>query len=128
MEATRAVVFGEAELQEGRRLNGYYVIVTNETAMPDDDVNDIYRGLWRMEGSFKVTKPNLAAGLTDESFALVGNSHTQSGAFNQLFHKPLSANTEAAAKHNRRANNGQNPYCIEQQHTRSACIRKCRTR
>ena len=61
LEAARAVVFDEAKLEEERRLDGYYVIVTSETVMPDDDVIDTYRGLWRIEESFKITKSDLDA-------------------------------------------------------------------
>jgi transposase len=38
------------------RLDGYYVIITSETDMPDSQIIDTYRGLWRIEESFKVTK------------------------------------------------------------------------
>ena len=61
LEAARAVVFDEARLEEERRLDGYYVIVTSETEMPDDEVIDTYRGLWRIEESFKITKSDLEA-------------------------------------------------------------------
>lgn len=61
VDSGRAVVFNEAKLAEERRLDGYYVIVTSETAMPDDEVIDTYRGLWRIEESFKITKSDLEA-------------------------------------------------------------------
>ena len=61
LEAARAVVFDEAKLEEERRLDGFYVIVTSETSMSDDDVIDTYRGLWRIEESFKITKSDLEA-------------------------------------------------------------------
>ena len=61
IDTGRAVVFNEARLEEERRLDGYYVIVTSETAMPDDVVIDTYRGLWRIEESFKITKSDLQA-------------------------------------------------------------------
>ena len=54
-------MFDEARLEEERRLDGYYVIVTSETGMPDDEVIDTYRGLWRIEESFKITKSDLEA-------------------------------------------------------------------
>lgn len=62
LECARVVSFDEARLAEERRLDGYCVIVTSETAMPDDDVIDIYRGLWRIEESFRITKSDLEAG------------------------------------------------------------------
>lgn len=61
LEVARAVAFDEAKLEEERRLDGYYVIITSETSMPDDDVIDTYRGLWRIEESFKITKSDLEA-------------------------------------------------------------------
>ena len=61
LDCGRAVVFNEARLEEERRLDGYYVIVTSETSMSDDDVIDTYRGLWRIEESFKITKSDLEA-------------------------------------------------------------------
>ena len=61
LDCGRAVVFNEERLEEERRLDGYYVIVTSETAMSDDDVIDTYRGLWRIEESFKITKSDLEA-------------------------------------------------------------------
>jgi len=61
LDCGRAVVFNEARLEEERRLDGYYVIVTSETSMGDDDVIDTYRGLWRIEESFRITKSDLEA-------------------------------------------------------------------
>jgi len=43
------------------RLDGYYVIITSETGLTDDRIIEIYRGLWKIEESFKVTKSYLRA-------------------------------------------------------------------
>ena len=40
LECARVVVFDEARLEEERRLDGYYVVITSETSMSDDDVID----------------------------------------------------------------------------------------
>jgi len=40
---------------------GIYAIVTSELDEPDDRIIEIYRGLWRIEESFKITKSNLSA-------------------------------------------------------------------
>ena len=61
LDCARAVAFDEARLAEERRLDGYYVVVTSETDVPDDAVIDTYRGLWRIEESFKITKSDLEA-------------------------------------------------------------------
>jgi hypothetical protein len=46
---------------EEERYDGYYVIVTSETGLSDERIVDVYRGLWRIEESFKVTKSVLSA-------------------------------------------------------------------
>ena len=54
-------VFDEAKLREEEKWDGYYAIVTSELKKTDDEVIDIYRGLWKIEESFKVTKSDLEA-------------------------------------------------------------------
>lgn len=49
------------KLREEEALDGYYVIVTSEYKESDDKIIDIYRGLWRIEESFRVTKSDLEA-------------------------------------------------------------------
>jgi len=44
---------------EDERYDGYYLIVTSETEKPEGEIIDVYRGLWRIEESFKVTKSEL---------------------------------------------------------------------
>ena len=61
LEAGREVVFNEERLAEERRLDGYYVIITSEVNLTDEEILDTYRGLWRIEESFKVTKSDLEA-------------------------------------------------------------------
>lgn len=51
----------EKKLREEEALDGYYVLVTSEMDKSDDEIIDIYRGLWRIEESFKVTKSELEA-------------------------------------------------------------------
>jgi hypothetical protein len=51
--------FDEAKLREEEKFDGYYAIVTSEWNKSDEDVIDIYRGLWRIEEAFKVTKSDL---------------------------------------------------------------------
>jgi transposase len=47
------------KILEEEKYDGYYAIVTSELNMPDYDVIDTYRGLWRIEESFRVTKSDL---------------------------------------------------------------------
>ena len=44
------------KIHEEEKLDGYYAIVTSELDESDDRIIDIYRGLWRIEESFKITK------------------------------------------------------------------------
>jgi transposase len=52
-------VFDEAKLKEEEKYDGYYAIVTSEYKKTDAEIIDIYRGLWKIEESFKVTKSDL---------------------------------------------------------------------
>ncbi len=54
-------VLDEEKLREEERFDGYYAIVTSELDKSDSEIIDIYRGLWRIEESFKVTKSDLKA-------------------------------------------------------------------
>ncbi len=49
----------EELVAEEALYDGYYSIVTSETKMSDKELRDIYRGLWKIEESFKVTKSTL---------------------------------------------------------------------
>lgn len=49
----------EAKLREEELLDGYYVLLTSEYRESDDRIIDIYRGLWRIEESFRITKSEL---------------------------------------------------------------------
>jgi transposase len=58
----KAVPCLDAEMiAQEERLDGYYVITTSETGLSDDRIIEIYRGLWKIEESFKVTKSYLRA-------------------------------------------------------------------
>jgi len=52
-------VFDEEKLREEEKFDGYYAIVTSELDKSDQEIIDIYRGLWRIEESFKITKSDL---------------------------------------------------------------------
>ena len=55
----QALIFDEERLKEEERLDGYYAIVTSEWKESDEKIIDIYRGLWKIEETFKVTKSDL---------------------------------------------------------------------
>ena len=49
----------EKKIEEEKKFDGYYTIVTSELGMHDNEIIDIYRGLWKIEESFKITKSEL---------------------------------------------------------------------
>jgi len=52
----QALVLNEEKIREEEAMDGYYAIVTSELDESDDRIIDMYRGLWRIEESFKITK------------------------------------------------------------------------
>jgi hypothetical protein len=54
-------IFDEAKLAEEELYDGYYLIVSSERKKSDDDIIDMYRGLWRIEESFRITKNDFEA-------------------------------------------------------------------
>lgn len=61
LKATSTLEIDEQKLREEEALDGYYVIVTSEMQEADDRIIEMYRGLWRIEESFRVTKSDLEA-------------------------------------------------------------------
>jgi hypothetical protein len=61
LTAKQMPVFDEEKLREEEKYDGYYSIVTSESEKSDEDIIGIYRGLWKIEESFKVTKSDLEA-------------------------------------------------------------------
>lgn len=59
IKAKSKLFLDEDKISEEEKLDGYYAIVTSETDKTDDEIIDIYRGLWRIEETFKVTKSEL---------------------------------------------------------------------
>jgi len=49
------------KVKEEERLDGFYSIVTSELDETDERIIEMYRGLWRIEETFKITKSVLAA-------------------------------------------------------------------
>ena len=46
-------------ISEEEKYDGYYAIVTSELNMPDTEILDTYRNLWKIEETFKITKSEL---------------------------------------------------------------------
>ena len=49
------------KIREDEALDGYYVLATSEYKETDDRIIEMYRGLWKIEESFRVTKSDLEA-------------------------------------------------------------------
>ena len=47
------------KIKEEEKYDGYYSIVTSEKDLSDKEIRDIYKGLWKIEESFKITKSDL---------------------------------------------------------------------
>jgi transposase len=61
LETSKALMLDLEKLKEEEALDGYYVIVTSEYKETDDRIIDMYRGLWKIEETFRVTKSDLEA-------------------------------------------------------------------
>lgn len=46
----------EEKIAEEEKYDGYYLIVSSELNMPDREIIERYKGLWKIEESFKITK------------------------------------------------------------------------
>lgn len=55
----KALLLDEKKIKEQEALDGYYVLVTSEYEKTASEIIEIYRGLWKIEESFKVTKSDL---------------------------------------------------------------------
>jgi transposase len=61
VEAKSVLAFNDELLAEEEKYDGFYVIVTSRHFESDDWVIETYRGLWRIEETFKVTKSDIEA-------------------------------------------------------------------
>ena len=49
------------KIKEEEKYDGYYAIVTSELHLSDNEIIDIYKGLWEIEESFKIIKSEFKA-------------------------------------------------------------------
>lgn len=56
---TSNLLIDEEKIKEEEKYDGYYSIVTSEEHLSDIEIRNIYRGLSKIENTFKVTKSNL---------------------------------------------------------------------
>ncbi len=61
LTASSVLDIDEDLIKAEEALDGYYMLLTSEMETPDDEIIDMYRGLWRIEESFKITKSELEA-------------------------------------------------------------------
>ncbi|MHB8062221.1 MAG: IS1634 family transposase [Ruminiclostridium sp.] len=54
--ASQYLTFDEEKLHEEEKFDGYYAIVTSEYEESPEKIIEMYRGLWKIEESFKITK------------------------------------------------------------------------
>ena len=52
----KTLILDEKKIQEEQKYDGYYSIVTSELEMTDHEMRDVYRGLARIEETFKISK------------------------------------------------------------------------
>ena len=58
-DAEHILIADEEVLAEEEKYDGYYAIVTSELKNSDEKIVEIYRGLWKIEDSFKITKSDI---------------------------------------------------------------------
>ncbi len=59
LESEKIPKFKSDKLLEDEKYDGYYAIVTSELEMSNGEIIDKYRGLWKIEETFKITKSEL---------------------------------------------------------------------
>ena len=52
----KELTINEQKIAEEAQYDGYYAIVTSEKELSDNEIRDIYKGLWEIEESFKIIK------------------------------------------------------------------------
>lgn len=61
LTASSVLDIDEDKIREEESLDGYYMLLTSKMETSDDEIIDMYRGLLKIEESFKVTKSELEA-------------------------------------------------------------------
>lgn len=59
VDKEKVLLLNEEKIREEEQYDGYYSIVTSEDELTDHEIRNIYRGLIRIEDTFKVTKSDL---------------------------------------------------------------------
>jgi len=61
LAASSLLDIDEEKVREEEAFDGYYMLLTSEMERSDDEIIEMYRGLWRIEETFKITKSELEA-------------------------------------------------------------------
>ena len=61
LDTGKRLFLDKEKIKQDELLDGYYALVTSELDESDDRIIQIYRGLWKIEESFKITKSHLGA-------------------------------------------------------------------
>jgi len=59
LEGSSDLSINEDLIKDEEKYDGYYILVTSEMDRTDGEIIDMYRGLWKIEESFKITKSDL---------------------------------------------------------------------
>ncbi len=59
LESESILKFDKEKLEEDEKYDGYYAIFSSEMDMPDLEIISLYKGLWKIEETFKITKSDL---------------------------------------------------------------------
>ena len=59
LETDQLLSLDDGVIREQEQYDGYYLIVTSEMEETDDHIIEMYRGLWKIEDAFRVTKSDL---------------------------------------------------------------------
>lgn len=61
VDKKKVLLLDEKKIKEEEQYDGYYSIVTSEDELSDIEIRNIYRGLIKIEDTFKVSKTNLGS-------------------------------------------------------------------
>lgn len=59
-DAGKHPILNEDAIRRDEDCDGYYCLITSETHLPDEEIIDIYKGLWRIEEAFRISKTDLS--------------------------------------------------------------------
>ena len=59
LDSTTKLFLDVDKIREEEKYDGYYAIVSSELKLRDDEIIDIYHGLWKIEETFKISKSEL---------------------------------------------------------------------